>query len=236
MAAAAAAQGLRNAAVDFERLYEALSPEMTPFDCGAFCAAHNPNGIPFCCDICQAVPAAYLLEWDWLQGRTDQWHEYRGDECASEPVDPAALLAQTPEHMLLLACKGPAACRRDVRALSCRQFPFYPYINSRGEFLGLAYEWQFEETCWVISHLDAVTAAYRNGFAQAYEALFAAWDHDLESYAAFSEEAREVFAARNRLMPLLHRDGGYYLLNPREEHLQRVSPVAFERFGPYRIS
>ena len=46
--------------------------------------------------------------------------------------------------MLLLACQGPAHCQRPFRALSCRQFPFFPYITADDRFIGLAYEWEFE--------------------------------------------------------------------------------------------
>jgi hypothetical protein len=219
--------------MDFKKLYELFSAEMTPFDCGRLCAPHNPTGKPFCCDICHAVPAAYLLEWEDLQQRTDLWHEYRGNECAQEPTDPKVLLAETPEHMLLLACKGPVLCQREVRAISCRQFPFYPYIDSHNRFIGLAYEWAFEPTCWVISHLDTVTAAYRRAFVAFYDHLFSIWEHDLDSYAAHSEEARAYFIKKKRCIPLLHRDGDDYLVSPESEHLQPVSPLVFRRFEPY---
>ena len=154
------------------QLYDGFDAPVTDVDCGLKCAPHNPSGKPFCCDICHAVPAAYREEWDYLRPRTDLWHTYRGDECAANPVDPAALLADTPEHMLLLACKGPAHCQRDFRAISCRQFPFFPYISIDYRFIGLAYEWAFEDTCWVISNLGRVTDAYRREFIAAYDALF----------------------------------------------------------------
>lgn len=220
--------------MDFQKLYNLLDVPMTPLDCGALCSQHHPHGIPFCCDICQAVPAAYFLEWDFLQQRTDLWHEYRGDECLAHPEDVESLLAETPEHMLLLACQGPDRCQRSVRSLSCRQFPFFPYINSRNQFIGLAYEWIFEPVCWVISYLGAVTTAYREAFVRVYDTLFAAWDHDLDSYAAHSEEARAYFAAQKRRMPLLHRNGRDYLVSPISERMQRVSFATFRRFGPYR--
>jgi len=214
-------------------LYQQFDAAMTHIDCGEMCSQYNPSGKPFCCDICHAVPAAYALEWEYLQVNTDLWHAYRGDECAQDPTDPAELHSTTPEHMLLLACKGPADCQRRMRAISCRQFPFFPYITSHDQFIGLAYEWVFESTCWVISNLDAVTTAYRQAFVQVYDALFSTWEHDFDCYAAYSEEAREHFAARKRRIPLLHRDGSNALISPNSERLQRVSPQAFRRFPPY---
>ena len=231
---AAAPAGEKITGMDFRTLYDGFDAPLVPLDCGTRCAEHHPRGLPFCCDACHAVPAAYLVEWDYLAAHTAMWHEYRGDECdPAHPEDPYDLLAETPEHMLLLVCQGAARCQRPVRALSCRQFPFYPYVNAQGEFIGLAYEWAFEQTCWVISHLDQVTPAYRREFIQTFDALFAAWEHDLDSYAAYSEEARTAFIEMDRRIPLLHRDGSDYLINPQNGDIQPTEARAFSRFGPY---
>ena len=148
--------------LDVRKLYDHFDKPVTDFDCGQKCAPFNPTGKPFCCDICQAVPVAYKQEWQYLLQHTDIWHLWRGDECPEDPSDPADLLEETPEHLLLLACKGPAHCQREYRSSSCRQFPFFPYVSSDYSFIGLAYEWYFEPTCWVISHLDNVSPDYRH--------------------------------------------------------------------------
>lgn len=218
---------------NIRQVYDRFNAPVTAFDCGLKCAPHNPSGKPFCCDICQAVPAAYHQEWDYLQQHTELWRRWRGDECPSDPSDPAELLGDTPDHMVLLVCKGPAFCEREYRAISCRQFPFYPYVSSDYRFLGLAYEWEFEPVCWVISHLGEVTAAYRGEFVRFYDDLFANWQEEFEGYAAKSEEMREVYAAKKRRFPLLHRNGGFYLVSPVRERLQRVEAESLRRFGPY---
>jgi hypothetical protein len=220
--------------LNVRKLYDRFDAPVVPFDCGAKCAPHNPSGKPFCCDICHAVPAAYHQEWEYLRVNTDLWHEWRGDECPQDPTDPDSLRADMPGSMLLLACKGPAHCQREFRALSCRQFPFYPYITRTDRFIGLAYEWAFEPACWVINHLEAVTGAFRDEFVRVYDDLFAHWEDELASYANLSEQARQHFAGQKRRIPILHRNGGYYLLSPGSERLQRISPEAFRRFGPYR--
>jgi hypothetical protein len=80
-----------------------------------------------------------------LKENTELWHHWRGDEYEStDAEDAAALKADTPKEMILLACLGPPRCQRGFRALSCRQFPFFPYVSSDYRFLGLAYEWEFE--------------------------------------------------------------------------------------------
>jgi hypothetical protein len=220
--------------LNLRALYDGFDAPVTDFDCGQKCSPHNPSGKPFCCDICHAVPVAYRQEWDYLQRSTDLWHPWRGDECPADPTDPAELRTQTPDHLTLLACQGPALCQRAFRATSCRQFPFFPYITADDRFIGLAYEWSFEPVCWVISNLSAVTERYRAEFIATYDRLLADWPDEFESYAAISEEMRAEFAARRRRIPLLHRRGGYYLLSPRSERLQPVSPDRFPRFGPYQ--
>ncbi len=220
--------------LDIRRFYDQFDAPITSLDCGAMCAPHNPSGKPFCCDICRAVPAAYHQEWEYLRQHTDLWHEWRGDECAAEPCDPSVLKDDTPEHMRLLACKGPAHCQRQYRSSSCRQFPFFPYITADDRFIGLAYDWDFEPTCWVISHLDAVTDTYRREFIRTYDEIFSIWPDEYESYAYLSEDFRAEFSKRKRRIPILHRNGGTYLLSPGNERLRRVAPQSLPRFGPYR--
>ena len=219
---------------DFRRIYDHFDTPILPLDCGTMCAPHNPGGKPFCCDICHAVPAAYRAEWVYLEQNTELWHAWRGDECQQAPEDPAALQAQAPEQMLLLACKGPEQCQRRFRAISCRQFPFFPYISYDLRFLGLAYEWEFEATCWVISHLELVSPAYREEFIRTFDELFEALPQELESYAIRSDEMRSHFSDQRRRIPLLHRNGKFYLVSPDSERLRVVSPTQFRRFGPYQ--
>ena len=220
--------------LNFRYLYDRFDAPVSDIDCGLECARHNPRGIPFCCDICQAVPVAYRQEWEYLRSSTDLWQPWRGDECPEEPANPTNLREQTPNHMLLLACQGPQHCEREFRAVSCRQFPFLPYITSNDRFIGLAYESAFENTCWVISNLAWVTANYRQQFIAFYDDLLAIWPDDYESYAGASQNLREEFTAKKRRIPILHRNGGFYLLSPRSERLYRVDPARLPRFGHYR--
>lgn len=220
--------------LDILLLYDGFDLPVTSLDCGTKCAPHNPSGKPFCCDICHAVPAVYRQEWAYLARRTDLWHVWRGDECTADPADPAELLADTPETMLLLACLGPAHCQRPYRAMSCRQFPFFPYITSKREFVGLAYDWESEGVCWVISNLAQVTLSYRQAFVHTYDRLFSLWEDEFESYANLSLQMREHFARQRRRIPLLHRDGSTRLISPRSERTQRVAAEHLPRHGVYR--
>ena len=231
---------LQSPLANIRSLYSGFDAPVCDLDCGQKCAPHNnpggnPSGKPFCCDICHAVPAAYQEEWDYLQPNTDLWHVWRGDECATaKPGEREELTASTPENMLLLACLGPAACQRPYRALSCRQFPFFPYVTSDYRFLGLAYDWEFEPVCWVISNLGEVTAAYRQQFVETHDRLFAFSQESFDSYQLHSERMRAHFLEQRRRIPLIHRDGGFYLVSPGSERLRRVDALRLPRFGPYQ--
>jgi len=224
----------RHPLLDIRAFYEKFKAPVTALDCGKKCSPHNLSGKPYCCDICQAVPAAYHQEWEYLCSETDLWRAWRGDECAQGAGDPEELIAQMPETMLLLVCKGPLFCQRDYRAISCRQFPFFPYITSGYRFIGLTYDWEYENTCWVISNLSEVTETYRQEFINGFDALFSLWPDEMDNYANQSEDIREYFAKRKRRIPLLHRDGSYAMISPNDEHLRRVRPLRLRRFGPYR--
>lgn len=221
--------------LDIHRLFNQFNAPVTEIDCGKMCPPHNPHGIPFCCDICHAVPAAYLQEWEFLRTHTDLWHLWRGDECDSEIVDPHKLTEDTPEHMCLLSCLGPEQCQRQYRSMSCRQFPFFPYITADDRFIGLTYNWDFEAFCWVISNLAAVTKQFRQEFFKTYDELLSDWPEEYDSYYYLSQDMRDEFIKRRRRIPILQRNGGYYLLSPKNDRIIRVEPNQYDQFGPYKL-
>jgi hypothetical protein len=45
---------------------------------------------------------------------------------------------------------------------------------------------------------------------------------------------RAAFAAQRRRIPILHRNGGFYLLSPGSERLACSDPRVWRKFGPYR--
>jgi len=216
-------------------LYNRFDSPVVSEDCGKKCAPHNPNGKPFCCDICHAVPAVYKSEWNYLEKTTNLWHEWRGDECEDmSPKEVRQLKSDVPDEMILLACLGPDQCQRSYRSLSCRQFPFFPYVTSEYQFAGLAYEWEFESKCWVISNLSQVTQVYRDEFVQSYDQLFTKFQDQFDNYAFHSERMRKAFTRQKRRIPLLHRNGKFYLISPKSERMTKVQPEALPAFGPYK--
>jgi hypothetical protein len=138
--------------------------------------------------------------------------------------------------MVLMECLGPKQCQRNFRALTCRQFPFFPYIDSQGNLLGLSYYWEYENECWIINHLEVVTSKYIEQFIEAFEFIFTQMPQEFENYKTHSEVTRDEMIDMKRALPLLHRNGKAYKVTPSNERMRRVSPEAFPKFGPYKIA
>ncbi len=217
---------------DFPSFYQDFNQPVAEFDCGQRCAPYNQRGVPFCCDTHHAVPTAYQPEWDYLKANTDLWHVWMADK-AEETI---RLQAQTPPGLVLIECQGHTRCQRAFRSMTCRAFPFFPYINKEGDFLGLSYYWEYEDRCWVISHLGRVTPAFRDEFIAAYTRLFSLQPSEFELFYQFSTRMRQIFGRRRRSIPLLHRNGKNYKITPRNGRMRSVPAGQFLMFGPYKIA
>jgi hypothetical protein len=218
--------------VDFSALYNRFQAPISAFDCGERCAPHNENGVPFCCDTRHAVPTAYDAEWIHLQENTDLWHLWQG-RTASET---RSLQKETPDGMVLLECQGHRLCQRGYRAITCRAFPFFPYITRDDWFVGMTYYWQYEYACWVVSNLQVVSQEYRGQFIDAFEELFDKMPEERESYRQYSSTMRRVFSRWGRAIPLLHRNGKTYKVTPGNGRMRRVDVNKLPKLGPYRVA
>ena len=222
----------RDSEIDFALLYADFNSPIMALDCGDRCGPYNERGIPFCCDLRHAVPSAYRAEWEYLKANTDLWKEWQGRD-ANETAN---LNEQAPEGQTLIACKGYAYCQRDFRSITCRSFPFFPYITRQGAFIGLAYYWEYETRCWVISNLRSITPQYLGEFIATYETLFRAMPQELETYRHYSGTMRRVFGRQRRAIPLLHRNGSLYKVTPRNGRMRRARAEELPHFGPYHIA
>ncbi len=217
---------------DFASLYTLFDAPIAALDCGQKCAPYNEYGAPFCCDTRHAVPTAYHAEWEYLRSSTDLWHVWQAD--THEETD--RLRAEAPEGQVLIECQGHLKCQRPFRSLVCRAFPFFPYITSSGQFIGLSYYWEYEDRCWVISHLDVVTPAYIAGFVAAFDLLFAWMPSEREIFGYHSDVMRRYYRHRRRPLPLLHRSGAFCEALPRRAEIRPADPLQWPKFGPYAIA
>jgi hypothetical protein len=213
---------------DFRHIYEIFQAPISRFDCGKHCAPLN-GGEPVCCTTDHAVPVVDRAEWNLVRSRSDLWHRYHPTDAAGR-----AVVADLAKSCLAIECKGVRHCERDNRTLACRSFPFFPYIDRAGDFIGLSVHWAFLDRCWVISNLSIVDAAFRQQFIAAYEFLFEADPGEYTTHKQYSATLRRVFSRQGKPIPLIGRDGGFFKILPRGRGMRPCKPESLPKYGPYR--
>ena len=218
--------------MNFAALYARFQAPISALNCGDKCAPYNENGVPFCCDTRHAVPTAYAAEWQYLRRSTNLWHLWQSDN----PDETATLQNEAPTGQVLIACLGHDQCQRGFRSITCRAFPFFPYIDREGTFIGLSYYWEYEDRCWVISNLQVVSSVYKAEFIAVYDSIFEHVPGEYENFRYHSIMMRRIFGRRHRAIPLLHRNGSAYKITPRNGRKRKVPVDTLPKFGPYRLA
>lgn len=220
------------APISFHNLYESFHASICNINCGERCAPYNEKGVPFCCDTQHAVPTAYQPEWEYLSTNTDLWHLWKpkNPETYKQLHDDVSL------NQVLIECLGHKLCQRDFRSVTCRSFPFFPYITEKNEFLGLTYYWEYVDRCWIISNLQFVSDQYRSEFVMAFKTLFKLFPEELASFMHQSRITRQIYKRRGRSIPLLHRNGFNYKISPATERLHRIEFDNLPKYGPYKLA
>lgn len=214
----------------YRRVYRDFEAPVSAFDCGRKCA-HLNGGEPVCCSTKHAIPLADRAEFALLRTRTDLWRRYVPTDAASRRE-----IADVHQDCVAIECKGARHCERDNRTLACRAFPFGPYITRQGEFLGLTYYRDFEETCWVISNLGVVTPRFARECIAAFEAVFAVDKLEYEAHLEESAQVRRVFTRRGRAFPVIDRSGALLAVEPRTHVARPAKADEFPAYGSYRVA
>jgi len=213
---------------EYESIYAGFEAPISKFDCGQYCAPHN-GGVPVCCNTVHCIPVAPRAEWKFLRSRSDLWHTYKPKTTGEQKIKD-----ELPYDIILMECKGAALCERENRSLSCRTFPFFPYITKDYTFVGLSVYWHFEEMCWVMSNLQIVERQFIDEFVSTFELLFRRVPGELETFRDYSATMRRAFSRMKRTIPLVGRDGLYYNIAPSSGQLTPVKVETFAKYGPYK--
>ena len=216
----------------FSKVLRNFSAPISINNCGEKCAPYNEQAVPFCCDIQHTVPTVYLEEWKYLKSKTDLWHQLKTDEISNYKT----LKDSLPSGQIMVACQGSLHCQREYRAVTCRSFPFFPYINQMREFIGLSYYWEFEDRCWIISNLDAVERDFVDSFVLTYDLLLKKYPHEIDNFRYITTTMHEEFSKWGRAIPLIHRNGNFYKISPVKGRLRKCSSQSFLKFGPYKLA
>ncbi len=213
---------------DFKQIYDIFSAPVSRFDCGQYCAPLN-GGEPVCCSTDNAVPIVDRAEFALLQSRSDLWRPHRPTDAGGKEV-----VRDLHSSCLAVECKGARHCERDNRSLACRAFPFFPYLDRNGDFIGLSIHWTFADRCWVMSNLSVVDAEYRRQFVAAHELLFAKDPSEYELHREYSASLRRVFSRKRLAIPMIGRDGGLFKILPHGGKMVPSGAKEMPKFGPYR--
>lgn len=217
--------------INFEKLYKGFSLPLSNLDCGEKCGPYNDFGVPVCCDIQLLIPSAYDLEWNYLQFETALWRLWSG----SSAMEKDSLQQEVQPGQVLIQCLGHQLCQRSFRTITCRAFPFYPYLDSAGSFLGLAYYGDYREQCWIISNLSSVSEEYKSQFQTSFLKLFQLYPATRDNFLKFSRSKRDQAANAGESIPLLDFARGIFIIDPITEIVQQSSFQDLGSFGPFKI-
>lgn len=217
---------------NFRELYEIFSSPLTEVDCGQKCGPFNEYGVPVCCDIKQVIPAAYQEEWIYLHENSDLWSPW----CGADRNGQDELLNNLQGGQVLIQCLGYLECQRSFRSITCRAFPFFPYLDSSGNCIGLAYYWDFREECWIISNLELVSEQYKQEFQKTYLKIFELYPDTRSSYMEYSAYIRETSASSKEDLVVLGFTGEIFLIEPATEKLVEGQYSELGVFGPFQVT
>lgn len=215
-------------AADFAEIYAGFKASIARYDCGKHCAPLN-GGEPVCCSTQHAIPIVHKTEWDLLKSRSQLWHPFKAYDKETRDI-----VKDMHQDCAAIECKGPRFCERDNRSMACRAFPFFPYHDREGKFIGLAYYWDYEERCWVISNMQIVEREFLDQFVRAFEKLMALDPEEYDNFKSHSATMRRVFTRRNKPILMIGREGGFYAIRPRGRGMIKIAPAKLPKFGPYR--
>jgi hypothetical protein len=147
------------------------------------------------------------------QKRSDLWRKH-------VPTGPDAHLRDQARGCDVFAvCKGHQHCEREHRSLACRTFPFEPYLDHDGEFVGIVFAFDQAHLCQLITSEHEISPEFvRQGCAM-WRRMFELDAEERAFYAGCSRTLRRQFGRRGESIPVF------------SEHGVRALPTARRRRG-----
>jgi len=185
---------------DIAELLDTLRAPVTTFDCGTLCAPKN-GGVPVCCHAPSILPVLYTAELALLQRRSDLWRKHvpSGDD--------AALRHRARGCDVFAVCKGHTQCERDNRSLACRTFPFEPYLDHDGRFVGLVFAFEFSHLCPLITSDHEIRPDFVAQCCAMWRTMFERDADERAFYAGCSRTLRRQFGRMREPIPVFTENG-----------------------------
>jgi len=178
--------------VDWKSLYNRFDANVTSFNCGKLCAPFN-NGIPVCCDNNNHIPVLFTRELNWNRTESKQWRKL-----VPQDQEDKKMVGEIENYVKFCNCNGVARCERNYRSITCRLFPFEPYIQKK-MFLGMTYVYRSERDCPLIENKTApISQRFINQALNIWKELFSGYPGEWELYTEESASLRRRFKRKNR--------------------------------------
>jgi hypothetical protein len=216
----------------FRRLYQSFSSPTTGIDCGEKCGPYNDYGVPVCCDIHQVVPSAFEEEWKYLRSKTKLWRQW---DSSSTPKG-KELLRGLESGQVPLQCLGYQHCQRQFRTITCRAFPFLPYLDKKGKFIGFTYYPDYREQCWIISNLSLITLEYKKEFQGCFREILKLYPIMKVNYQKYSDYLRILSDSEAVDLVYLDFDDRVFKIDPSSDHPEEITYDDLQSFGPFKVS
>jgi hypothetical protein len=178
------------------------------------------------------IPSAYQEEWDYLREESDLWRPWRG----STQNEGDKITEDLQDGQVLIQCLGYEDCQRDFRTITCRAFPFFPYLTSSGDFIGLAYYQDFRKECWIISNLAVVSEHYKREFFTLYKRLFYLFPETKTAFIEFSSFMRQTSANNKEDLVVMGFSGELFFIESRTEEIKSGQYSELEAYGPFKVA
>jgi len=171
---------------DFIYFYKLLNIPATNFDCGLYCSNNNN---PICCDQSKVIPVLYKNEFKYLE-KSKMWKKF-----IPKTKRDYYLYNSCGEDEIMANCQGSLNCIREYRSLICRTFPFYPYIDKNKNFLGLTYNYEFDNKCILISKPYLINKTFIQKSIKLWTIVFS---KDINEFYAYQEVSRKIEKNRKK--------------------------------------
>ena len=111
------------------------------------------------------------------------------------------------EESVFIECRGVKFCERDNRSISCRTFPFEPYLDTKGNFIGIVYNRVMADKCYLVDRHSAVTKGFIKTFMRFFEKFFVMLPSERELYLEQSRIYRNQMSRKKLPLVVLTEKG-----------------------------
>ncbi|UCE20472.1 MAG: hypothetical protein JSV84_09095 [Gemmatimonadota bacterium] len=186
---------------DFEYIYRNYESTPVRFDCGKLCAPEN-GGIPYCCDTGWLIPVMYKWEFSYLLKHTDLWVRFKPKTKHEKNI-----IEETDKNTVFGQCLGHKGCDRKYRSVSCRIFPFEPYLDLEGKFLGMVYSYRLGNKCPLVDKPKLVSKKFISDQTKMWTYIFERDSAERQVYREQSIQVRRYLSRKKKPIYIFTPEG-----------------------------